>query len=167
MPTAEQVHDLVRQIPDPAPDGRYTNLDDAKVAQLHKVVAQLRQGGGDSVRQLIDLLVAPGQGDDSKAHFALHLLAVAVTQPGQEPARAAFVQAVAGQLGSDRPKAVQAYLIEQLQLAGTRAAVSRRSARRSSIRTSATAPRGRWRRSAAARRNSCWRPSPRSQAAAA
>jgi hypothetical protein len=73
------------------------------------------------VRGLIDLLVEPGTGDDVKARFALHALAVRVTQPGHEQRRAEFAQAVATELGGNRSKAVQAYLLEQLQLTGTRA----------------------------------------------
>jgi len=123
MPTTEQLKLLVGQIPDPDKDGRYANLDKDKVEQIEKVVAQLRKGGRDAVLGLIDMLVEPGKGDDVKAHFALHLLVVHVTQKGSEQSRADFAQAVASQIGGDRPKAVQKYLIEQLQLTGTKAVV--------------------------------------------
>ena len=123
MPTPEQIKSLVHQIPDPDEGGTYANLDMNKVEQIANVVAQLDKGGRDSVLGLIDLLVEPGSGANVKAHFALRLLAVHVTQKGNEQARAEFARAVASQVGGDRPKATQIYLIEQLQLTGTKAVV--------------------------------------------
>ncbi len=121
MAAPEELQRLMARIPDPADDGRYTNLDGDKVRQIEQVVDELARAAHPSALGLIDLLVEPGQGDDVKAHFALHLLAVRVTQKGNEKARAEFAEAVASQIGGERPKAVQAYLIEQLQLAGTKA----------------------------------------------
>jgi hypothetical protein len=123
MLTPEEIKSLVGQIPDPDEGGSYANLDMNKAEQIEKVVAQLHRGGRDSVLGLIDMLVEPGKGDDIKARFALHLLAVHVTRKGNEQARSEFAQAVASQVGGDRPKAVQVYLIERLQLAGTKAIV--------------------------------------------
>jgi len=123
MPTLEEIKNLVGQIPDPDEGGSYANLDMNKVEQIEKVIAQLHKGGRDSVLGLVDMLVEPGKGDDIKARFALHLLAVHVTRKGHEQARSEFIQAVASQVYGDRPKAVQIYLIERLQLAGTKAIV--------------------------------------------
>lgn len=123
MSTSEDIKNLVGQIPDPDEGGSYANLDMNKVEQIKKIVAELHKGRRDSVLDLIDMLVEPGKGDDIKARFALHLLAVHVTRKGSEQARAGFAQAVASQVGGDRPKAIQIYLIERLQLAGTKAIV--------------------------------------------
>ena len=123
MPALQDIKNLVAQIPDPDEGGSYANLDMNKAEQIEKVVAELHKGGCDSVLGLIDMLVEPGKGDDINARFALHLLAVHVTRKGNEQARAEFVQAVASQIGGDRPKAIQIYLIERLQLAGTKAIV--------------------------------------------
>jgi len=123
MPTAEELKALVAQIPDPDKNGTYANMDDQKIEQIEKVVARLCEGGRDAVLGLIDMLVEPGKGDDIKPHFALHLMAVRASAPGGEEARAEFARAVASQVGGDRPKAVQEYLIQVLQLAGTREAV--------------------------------------------
>jgi len=122
--SSEDIRSLVNQIPDPDEGGSYANLDMNKVEQIKKVVAQLHHGGRESILGLIDMLVEPGKGDDIKAHFALHLLAVYVTRKGDEQARSEFAQAVASQVGGDRPKAIQTYLIEQLQLAGTKEVVA-------------------------------------------
>lgn len=124
MPTTEEIKSLVSRIPDPDGGGSYANLDEKKVEHIKKVVAQLHKGGRDSVLRLIDMLVEPGKGDDIKARFALHLLAVHVTRKGNKKTRTEFIQTVASQVGGDRPKAIQAYLIEQLQLAGTKAVVA-------------------------------------------
>jgi len=118
MPASPELKALVDQIPDPHKNGTYVNLDKQKIEQIEKVVQQLQKGGRDSVLGLIDMLVEPGKGDDIKAHFALHRLAVRVTGLGDDKARAEFALAVASQVGSARPKAVRKYLIEQLQVAG-------------------------------------------------
>ena len=74
-------------------------------------------GRGESVRAVIDMLVEPGQGDDVKAHYALHCLALRVCALGGM-ARQGFSRTLASYLGSDKPKGVQKYLIQELQTAG-------------------------------------------------
>jgi hypothetical protein len=120
MPASEALKALVAQMPDPDKNGTYVNLDPEKIAQAEKTVAELLKGGRQAVLGLVDLLQEPGQGDDLKAHFALHLLAVRVTAPGEDKARAEYAQALASEVGGDRPKAVQEYLLQELQLAGGR-----------------------------------------------
>jgi len=122
MPNPEEIKTLVSQIADPNKNGTYANLNQADIEQMDKVIAQLASGGRDAVLGLIDLLVEPGKGDDAKAHFALHLWAIQVTQKGNEQARAEFARAVASQIGSARPKGVQTYLIQELQLVGDKEA---------------------------------------------
>ena len=117
MPASEKLKALVNEIPEPAKNGTYVDMDSGKIERIDKVVLELRKGGRDSVLGLIDLLVEPGKGDD-KAHFALHVLAVRVSAPGGDKARAEFARAVASQLAGDRPTAVRKYLIDQLQVAG-------------------------------------------------
>ncbi len=123
MPSSEEIKSLVGQIPDPDEGGTYANLDTSKIKQIERIVAQLHEGGRDSVLGLIDMLVEPATGDAIKAHFALHLLAVRVTREGNEQAREDFARTAASQVGGDRLKAIQIYLIEQLQLTGTKAVV--------------------------------------------
>jgi len=123
MSATGELKSLVGRIPDPDANGTYANLDREKVEQIERVAAELERGGGDALLELIDMLVDPARGEDFKPRFALHVLAVRATQKGNEPARAEFSRALAAQLGGNRPKAVQAYLIEQLQLTGSGAAV--------------------------------------------
>lgn len=118
MSASDDVKAIVDEMPAPAKNGTYAELDDEKIRQIEKVVAGLRKGGRAALVALIDLLVEPGKGDDIKAHFALHVLAVRLTAPGQEKARAEFARTLAAQLDADRPPAVKDYLIEQLQVAG-------------------------------------------------
>lgn len=119
MAAPSSVAAVIAGIPDPAPDGRYAHLDHAQAERIRQVAPQLAQDIRQSVAGLVELLADPGQGHEVKARFALHLLAVWVTQPGREKARTEFTEALAAQLEADRPKGVRAYLIEQLQLAGT------------------------------------------------
>ena len=118
MPPSQELKALVSQIPDPDKNGTYVNLDEAKIAAIDKTVAELRKGGPAAVAGLIDLLVDPAAGDDTKPHYTLYLWAVRASAPGEDQARAEFASAVAAQLAADRPKAVRRYLIEQLQVAG-------------------------------------------------
>jgi hypothetical protein len=118
MPVSEELKALINQVPDPDKNGTYVNLDQEKTEKLRQLVPEIHKGGRDAVLGLIDMLVEPGKGSDIKPHFALHLVAVHVTGLGDEKARAAFALALASQVGGDRPKAVQAYLIRELQVAG-------------------------------------------------
>jgi len=66
----------------------------------------------------LEVTLFPGKGDDVKPRYALHCLAVRMCRPDEEKARRAFTRTLAMQLGGDKPKAVQKYLIQQLQVAG-------------------------------------------------
>jgi len=118
MPTADELKALLARVPDPDGGGTYANLDADRIAALRGLVAELLKGGRDAVLALIDRLVEPGQGDDLKPHVALHLLAVHVTGLGEERARADFALALASEVGGNRPKGVQKYLLQELALAG-------------------------------------------------
>jgi len=124
MASNQDIQALVHRIPDPNKGGTYADLTEQSAKQIDQVVAQLRAGGAESVLGVIDLLVEPGKGDDIKPHFALHVLAVRVSAPGNEKDRAVFARTLAAQLAADRPPAVKSYLIEQLQVAGGKEALA-------------------------------------------
>jgi len=109
-PKLQQILDIL-----PNPDDRGV-LSDLNKEKIEAAIAQLHGGGREMVLGLIDLLVEPGKGDDIKPHYALHCLAVHVCKLKDERARAEFSQTLASQVGGQRPKAVQVYLIEQLQV---------------------------------------------------
>ena len=121
MKSSSKLTSLVNQMPDPDGRGMYcTDIDKDKV---EKAVAQIHRGGRNNVIAIIDMLVPPGQGNDVKAHYALHCLALHVCKLDDDNQRRRFARAVASQLGGDRPKAVQRYLVRVLQVAGGREVV--------------------------------------------
>jgi hypothetical protein len=112
--------ELVGKMPDPDNRGMYcTDIDKDKI---DGAIAEIYKGGRDSLIEIIDMLVEPGKGDDVKAHYALHCLALHVCRLGRRERRR-FTRTLASQLGGDRPKAVQSYLIQELQTAGGREVV--------------------------------------------
>ena len=123
MAASEEIKALVNRMPDPARNGTYVDMDGEKIERIGKVVQELRKGGRDSLLGLIDMLVEPGEGDDVKAHFALHVLAVRLSAPPSDKQRADFARTLASQITRERPAGVRKYLIEQLQVAGGKEAV--------------------------------------------
>ncbi|UCF15150.1 MAG: HEAT repeat domain-containing protein [Phycisphaerales bacterium] len=106
---------LIDSLPDPDERGLLSNIDKQAVDDI---IAQIHEGGRGSLVALIDMLVEPGAGDDVKARYALHCLAVHVCRLDNNRTQRAFTRTLASQLGGDRPKAVQRYIIQQLQVAG-------------------------------------------------
>ena len=115
MKPSPRLKSLVDEMPDPDPRGALTEIDKHKV---ERAVAEIHKGGRDNILGLIEMLVEPGQGDDVKPHYALHCLAVYVSGLDDDEPRAELARALASQLGDERPKGVQKYLIRQLQVAG-------------------------------------------------
>ncbi len=107
--------ELINRLPDPDERGLLSNIDKETVDD---VTSRILEGGRKRLIALIDMLVEPGKGDDVKPRYALHCLAVHVCKLDEDSSRSAFAGTLASQLGTDRPKAVQKYLIQQLQVAG-------------------------------------------------
>ena len=107
--------EIINRLPDPDERGLLSNINKETV---DSVVSQIYEGGRKSLLALIGMLVEPGKGDDFKPRYALHCLAVHMCKPDEEKARRLFARTLASQLGGERPKAVQKYLIQQLQVAG-------------------------------------------------
>jgi len=112
------VERLVGQLPNPDEKGMLSSIDKKAVDEITQA---LWAGGRDSVLALMDMLVEPGKGDDHKAHYAFHCLALHACGQ-QRPQRRQFTQIVAEQIGGNRPKAVRGYLIRELQFCGGRGA---------------------------------------------
>jgi len=91
--------------------------------RIEGAIRDILKGGRDSIIGVIDMLVEPGKGDDVKAHYALHCMALHVCKLESNRPRRRFSRTLASQLGGDRPKEVQKYLIRELQVAGGREAV--------------------------------------------
>lgn len=118
MAVSEQLKSLVEQMPDADGRGMYTeNIDQEKI---EKAVAAIHEGGRENVLGLIDMLAEPGSEEDVKPRYALHCLVNYVLVVKDEPGRKQLCEALASQLGGDRPKYVQAFLCLELGWAGRR-----------------------------------------------
>jgi len=144
---AAGVAELLKELPDAAPNGRLhvggggggggrgkKDQPDKKVEpvkvqtidkeKIEKVAADLHKGGKSAILVLIDMLVEPGQGDDMKARYALHCVALHVCKPEiKSTARKEFGEILASKLGGDK-KNVHAFLCQELQWAGGREAAA-------------------------------------------
>lgn len=108
--------ELVSRLPDPDQRGMYcTDIDKDRI---EKTIAEIYKGGRKNIIGIIDMLVPPGKGDDVKPHYALHCLVLRVCKLNNGNQRRVFAKTLASQLGGNRPKAVQRYLVRELQVAG-------------------------------------------------
>ena len=131
MPTADEkgmyTHIVVKDL---GMEGKKRNLETKPIdkAQIEKAVEEIQKGGRASIVGVIDMLVEPGRGEDYKARYALHCVAVQVCEMkqagGGDGPRSEFALALASQLGGNRPKGVQAYLLQELQTAGGKESVA-------------------------------------------
>jgi HEAT repeat protein len=113
--------ELVNKMPDPDQRGMYcTDIDKDKI---EGAIRDILRGGRENIIGVIDMLVEPGKGDDVKAHYALHCMALRVCKLDNDRPRRRFARTLASQIGGDRPKEVQKYLIRELQVAGGREVV--------------------------------------------
>ncbi|MCK4293263.1 MAG: HEAT repeat domain-containing protein [Planctomycetes bacterium] len=114
--SSKKLAELVNRMPDP--DGRGLYCTDIDKEKIESAIAEIHEGGRRNILGIIDMLVPPGKGDDVKAHYALHVLGLHVCKLDDDEPRRRFAKALASQLGGDRPKAVQAYLVQELQAFG-------------------------------------------------
>jgi HEAT repeat protein len=112
---AEDVAALVERMP--ALDKRGT-LTGPKWAEAAEVFDAILEGGKESVAAAVALLKEVDNGEDWKARYVLHGIAVYVCRPDRREKREPFTLALASHLGGTLPKAVQGFLIRQLQVAG-------------------------------------------------
>lgn len=123
MKPSEPVQLLVNQMPDADDRGMYTKNIDAN--KINAAIDQLAQGGRNSLLGVIDMLLPPGKGEDYKARYALHCLAVHACKAADGRMRREFGEVLASQLNGNRPVGVQEYLVEQLQVAAGREVVGK------------------------------------------
>ena len=120
MDAAPEIQALLDRLPAPDKDGKLTGPAPADAEALYKEVLD---GGPDRLRALVDAVAETAEGEGWRARYLLHGLAMHVGRPGSEAQRKRLVEALAGALGGDRPKAVQAFLCQELQATGTKEAV--------------------------------------------
>jgi HEAT repeat protein len=114
---------LVATIPDADPGGRTPGALTAPTPEvMQKVYAEILKEGKDGVVALINMLVEPGKGQDYKARCVLHSMMTYVMRPdpAAEKDRATVQEALLSAIGGDRPKAIQAAVLQELKWCGGR-----------------------------------------------
>lgn len=114
MSDSARLKGLLDRLPDPDQRGTFSRIDKPRT---EKAIAEMHKSGREGVLALIDMLVEPGKGNDIKPRYALHCLAIFVSGLQDDSARAEFATALASQIAG-RPKAVQEFLIQELQAVG-------------------------------------------------
>ncbi len=92
-------------------------------AAKEALAAELLSLGPSAIMEVCGRVQPAGEGDDSKARFALNALAVHVTRPGAESERRRFIAALLEALKAPRAPDAKAFLISQIQLSGKDEAV--------------------------------------------
>jgi HEAT repeat protein len=100
----------------PLPDGKILKTIDKEACE--KAVEQIIAGGKKTAREIVDLILEPGQGEDIRPRHALHATAIRVGGAANEKKRKAFASNLASTLSNDRPKSVKGFVIRQLQVCG-------------------------------------------------
>jgi HEAT repeat protein len=116
MAVSSTLADLVNRMPDLDKTGELTGPEWSSAEVIY---TQVLEGGPAAVAGLLELLVPPGEGNDYKARYLLHGLALYVCRPAGAQWRRMLLKELTRGLGGDRPRAVQAFIIQQLQTAGT------------------------------------------------
>jgi hypothetical protein len=100
----------------PQPDGKILRTIDKDACE--QAVENILKGGKKIVREIIDLILEPGNGDDVRPRHALHATAIRVGGTDKKTVRKEFSDALASTLTDDRPLAVKGFIIRQLQICG-------------------------------------------------
>ncbi len=95
----------------------------ADFAERDALSAEIIGLGPAGILFICDRLRPPGEGDSSKAEFALNGLAVYVARPGAEGERLSFVKTLLKALGREQRREVKAFLISQIELTGKKEAI--------------------------------------------
>jgi len=83
-----------------------------------RLTAEIVWLGPPGILEICQMLLPPGEGEDSQVRYALNGVAVHVSRSGAEDERQMFALALIRALDSVRDSEVKAFLIQQLQLTG-------------------------------------------------
>jgi HEAT repeat protein len=117
----EELAALADQMPKADPDGKYTGPDPADAQKMYDEVLK---GGKENVVNLVGLVVEPGKGEDYKVRYLLHGVVTYVARPDVQEHRQMVCDALASTLGGAAPKAVQGFVIQELQCIADKAAAA-------------------------------------------
>ncbi len=79
--------------------------------------------GPEALGDVCARVLPPGEGDDSRARYAVNALAVCVARPGAEAERARFARVLLDALEETRDETVAAFFLSQVQLVGKRESI--------------------------------------------
>ncbi len=117
MATSSKLAEVVEQMLTLDESGKVTGPEWSAAEQVYR---DILEGGPDQIAALAAMIVPPGEGDDCKARYLMHGLALYVCRPAGAGWRDVFLKAVAALVAGDSPKPVRSFLVQQLQVAGTR-----------------------------------------------
>ena len=100
----------------PQPDGKILRTIDKE--RCEEATRHIIKGGKKIIREIVDLILEPGNGDDVRPRHAIHATAIRVGGTGKEKERNVLASALASTLTDNRPKAVKGFVIRQLQICG-------------------------------------------------
>lgn len=98
----------------PQTDGKILKTINKEACE--KAIENILKGGRKVVREIVGLILEPGNGDDVRPRHALHATAIRVGGSGKRSVREAFSHDLADTLADDRPLAVKGFIIRQLQI---------------------------------------------------
>jgi len=117
----DQLKSLIDQMPQADKRGMYSQIDKDKVEQA---AAEVFKAGPEAWAMLIDQVAEPDKGGDYQARYLLHALGLHVSKLKDAEQRKKFTAALCKPLGGDKPKTVQAFLIQEVQYYGAADAMS-------------------------------------------
>jgi HEAT repeat protein len=129
MAPSAELTALVNKMPDwdkdedPKKRGDNGKLTGPDWKDAEAVYDDIFKGGKANVVGVIDMIVLVDKGDDFKARYVLNGLGLHSLRSANAQKRSMYVDALASQIGGDRPKPIQAFLIQQLQAFGDKRAV--------------------------------------------
>ena len=103
----------------PLPEEKRKILSNIDKDAMEKAIDHMIANPADAAKGLVDLLKDPQEepGSDIQARHAIHAVAIRIPAIDQKK-RAAYAEALASTLADDRPDAVKAFVIRQIQVCG-------------------------------------------------
>jgi len=82
------------------------------------IVGPILEGGKEAIVAVIDMLQEVDDGKDYKARYVLHVIAQYCCRADKQEQQDMAMGALCSQVGGDRPKQIQKFLLQQLQVCG-------------------------------------------------
>lgn len=115
MKTKEDLAALVDRIPRLDKRGTFAG---PRWPVAEEIFEGILEGGAENVAGLVKMLKEVDNGEDYKARYVIHGIAVYLGRPGKEKQREMFATALASRIGGADPVPVQGFVIRQIQVVG-------------------------------------------------